>query len=187
MTENGMILEKLFAQLGKMVSYVHSLIPRGIAHWDGNVSYEEHARVIGSDGKLYKALQASTDQDPQGEMTDPRVYWDLEVPETSQSADHNVVACGKILANGNGPMLTPPTTAGVSSASWSNLNNEYNVNLPSTLNKKAIAIAQPVRESDDTPVARVEVTPGLNGFDVSFYDSSGTAMQCDFLFIVVGM
>ena len=75
-----MILQKFFEQLAALVEYVGSLMKKGIPVYDEDQDYDQHARVIGSDGKLYKALVANgkgispapNQTDPVAETADPR-------------------------------------------------------------------------------------------------------------------
>lgn len=59
---------------------VTELKANGILPWRSTGNYSAHARVIGSDGKLYRALiangaHANSAQDPVTETADPRVKW----------------------------------------------------------------------------------------------------------------
>ncbi|MDE0630490.1 MAG: fibronectin type III domain-containing protein [Caldilineaceae bacterium] len=63
---------------------VTELKANGILPWSSTGNYSAHARVIGSDGKLYRALiangaHANSAQDPVTETADPRVKWAEEV------------------------------------------------------------------------------------------------------------
>ncbi|MYC96898.1 MAG: collagen-like protein [Caldilineaceae bacterium SB0661_bin_32] len=66
-------------------AYIESLKRRGISRYDPDQEYELYARVVGNDGKIYRALRANGPsiavQDPVWEWHDPRVVWALE--ETS--------------------------------------------------------------------------------------------------------
>ena len=91
-----MIVEQFFQQISENLAFIadarafiadtgafiESLKRRGIPRYDPDQEYERYARVVGDDGKIYRALRANGPsiaiQDPVWEWHDPRVVWALD-------------------------------------------------------------------------------------------------------------
>lgn len=74
------------AAISDLETSLETLREQGIPAYDAAVDYVQYARVVGSDGKLYKALKANGPtaddaQDPVTEDADPRVVWSVEVSD----------------------------------------------------------------------------------------------------------
>lgn len=57
----------------------------GILEWHTDQNYLQHARVIGSDGNLYKAVQDNDGQDPTTDASN--TYWALEAGATASNTE----------------------------------------------------------------------------------------------------
>ena len=57
----------------------------GILEWHTDQSYLEHARVIGSDGMMYRAVQDNSGEDPTTDSSD--TYWILDAGATASNTE----------------------------------------------------------------------------------------------------
>jgi len=77
----GTEVGRVFNSLAQAIRDLAFLMSHGIPRWRPNQFYNMHARVIGSDGKIYKKLRSTNaNPDPVTESADPRVDWALDNP-----------------------------------------------------------------------------------------------------------
>lgn len=95
----------------------------GGGYYKDTINYVKHARVIGSDGKVYKALASNgpsyTVQDPVTETNDPRTVWELDSPEPSYEGV--AIAGGHVHSDGT---LVTGESWGVSSVTKSGTDSD---------------------------------------------------------------
>lgn len=99
---------------------------QGIGRWKAQQDYSMHARVVGSDGKIYTKLRSTNaNPDPVTEAADPRVDWALDNPWMDDMPEPSykgvAVAGGHVHADGT---LVTGESWGVSSVTRSGTNSD---------------------------------------------------------------
>ncbi|MDE0630491.1 MAG: hypothetical protein OXH73_03220 [Caldilineaceae bacterium] len=183
------VMEQFFTQLNNILAFIKDLRQRGIVEWNEDQNYKANARTVGSDGVLYKALQAtgpsSTNaQDPTTETADPREVWEREVP--APAAEFKPLAWGQMGSNGS--FITSPAPYGVDTANCRRTGTSgdytYEIRLPGdALGDVCRAIVVPSPNID----GRMTITERNDGINVKLQHGAHTGTARTFYFVVFGV
>ncbi|MYC93626.1 MAG: hypothetical protein F4X14_01530 [Caldilineaceae bacterium SB0661_bin_32] len=113
-------IQSALAQLRHVRLGLSAVEKHGVGPYNNRRFYEQHARVIGSDGKMYRriGLRGSGAPDPVTE-TEPRTIWEEDVQKIHYSG--RIVAGGRINADGT---LVTAESWNIASATRSGSNSD---------------------------------------------------------------